>query len=109
MEELYDGIRNISEEFIAEKLDEVWATGKYCRCSKCRRDVYTYVLNKIAPHYAESPEGELYMKLDFRNNGHSFEMIKIINAAMEVVGKNPKHDELEPTDGASVPKSVENP
>lgn len=109
MDELYQGIRNANEEFIADKLAQVWETSKYCRCSRCRRDVYTYVLNKIEPHYVDSTQGELFMKLNFRDKGHNIEMIKIINNAMEVVGKNPKHEkpdaplESEPVESTPVP------
>lgn len=92
MDELYAGIRNANEEFIADKLEQVWETSRFCRCSRCKRDVYTYVLNKIEPHYVDSTQGELFMKLNFRDKGHNIEMIKMINAAMEVVGMNPKHE-----------------
>lgn len=115
MEELYQGIRNANEEFIADKLEQVWETSKYCRCSRCRRDVYTYVLNKIEPHYVDSTQGELFMKLNFRDKGHNIEMIKIINTAMEVVGKNPKHEkpeapaETEPAEVAPVPAPEDTP
>lgn len=92
MDQVYEGIRNANEEFIATKLDQVWETSKYCRCDRCKRDVYTYVLNKIDPHYVDSTAGELFMKLNFRDKGHNIEIIKVINAAMEVVGRNPKHE-----------------
>lgn len=92
VEQLYQGIRNANEEFIATKLEQVWETSKFCQCDRCKRDVYTYVLNKIEPHYVDSTQGELFMKLNFRDKGHNIEMIKIINTAMEVVGRNPKHD-----------------
>ncbi len=92
MDGLYQDIRNANEEFIASKLEQVWETSKYCQCDKCKRDVYTYVLNRIEPHYVDSTQGELFMKLSFRDRGHNIEVIKIINTAMEVVGKNPRHD-----------------
>lgn len=90
---LYLGIRNVNEDFIADKLEQVWGTSKFCQCSRCKRDVYTYVLNKIEPHYVDSTQGELFMKLNFRDKGHNIEIIKVINAAMEVVGRNPKHED----------------
>lgn len=108
MDELYQGIRNANEEFIAAKLEQVWETSKFCQCVRCKRNVYTYVLNKIEPHYVDSTQGKLFMKLNFRDKGHNIEMIKIINTAMEVVGRNPKHDmppaptEPGPTEEAAV-------
>lgn len=121
MDELYQGIRNANEEFIAAKLEQVWETSKFCQCVRCKRDVYTYVLNKIEPHYVDSTPGELFMKLNFRDKGHNIEMIKVINTAMEVVGRNPKHDmppasaepaaeaAAEPVAGEPVPEPEEEP
>lgn len=89
---IYKDIVNMSEELIALKLKEIWKTNKYCTCDKCRRDVYTYALNRMQPHYVDSTQGKLFLKLAYRDKGENIELIKIVSNAVEVIGNNPQHE-----------------
>ncbi len=89
---VYDEVVNANEELIKQKLEELWKNNKFCKCDRCKRDVYALVLNRTAPHYVVSHKGKLFTKLNFSENKENIEVVKTIMEVMDTIGKHPNHN-----------------
>ena len=86
-------LTNQTEKFVLDTLDSVLE--KYpncCRCEQCRQDIAIIALNHLRPKYVSSQMGSVYTKLDASLLENSVEIIEEIAKAIEIVQKNPRHD-----------------
>ncbi|MEG1448765.1 MAG: late competence development ComFB family protein [Oscillospiraceae bacterium] len=83
--------RNIIEEIIEEKYNEIIGSFDVCNCSICKGDVISYALNKFPPKYVVSDEGYLYSKVVLDNNEFNLEIAKAVTQGIKIVSKNPRH------------------
>lgn len=84
---------NMMEKMVWDKLDVVLAKKEgICRCEKCRADIAAYALNKLKPRYVSSEKGEVFVKAQCMDVDLSAAILVALTEAVEVVGKNPRHD-----------------
>jgi competence protein ComFB len=64
-----------------------------CRCEKCRLDIAAIALNNLPSKYVVTNKGELYTKVQEMEIQFEADIIREITKAIEIVSKNPRHDE----------------
>lgn len=86
-------IVNIVEKLVWSKVDEVLDhKPEMCRCEKCRSDVAALALNKLAPRYVASKEGEVWARAAKElDREFEIEVVIALTEAAEIVAANPKH------------------
>ncbi len=86
-------VKNIMEVFVQDNLDKVLeGTHSTCRCEICRADIAAYALNKLKPKYVTTDKGEIYSKAQALEPQFYLDVITAITQAVEVVGKNIRHE-----------------
>lgn len=83
--------KNIMEEVIDSKLDELMKASNICRCKYCRADVWTYALNNVTPKYAVSEKGDIHSHVTMQSGQMKTDVTAAILKAIEVVSRNPHH------------------
>jgi competence protein ComFB len=84
-------LKNMMEDLVIEKLDELGDNVNCCKCPKCRMDIVSYALNRLPPKYVASYKGEVYSKLDTLSLQYDADLLNAIYQAAEVVNANPRH------------------
>ena len=84
--------RNVMEQIVEEKLDEMFKTYDGCTCERCRADIMAITLNNIQPRYAVTDEGELFAKIQCCNKRGELEIVKQLATAANIVKNNPNHN-----------------
>ena len=85
------GVRNIMEEIVYEKMDEIVNSLGCCTCEKCQADIAAYVLNHVAPRYVASEKGELFSKVQEMTQNNETEIVMKIVSAAEIIKGSPRH------------------
>ena len=85
------GVRNIMEEIVYEKMDNIIDSLGCCTCEKCRADIAAYVLNHVTPRYVASEKGELFSKLQELNQNNNTDIVMKIVSAAEIIKESPRH------------------
>ena len=85
------GVRNIMEDIVYEKMDEVIHSLGCCTCEKCRADIAAYVLNHVSPRYVASEKGELFSKVQEINQNNNTDIVMKIASAAEIIKNSPRH------------------
>jgi competence protein ComFB len=58
------GVTNVAMEVAQREYQSLRATlPKFCGCDTCRGDVLIYALNRLAPHYVSTRQGEILTEL----------------------------------------------
>lgn len=83
---------NMMEKFVDEKLDELLAGEKCCKCERCQEDIRAIALNKLPAKYVSTHNGELFSKLDSTIRQNSADITVAIAYAIECVSKRPSHN-----------------
>lgn len=83
--------KNIMEDAVLMKLDEIMNNYQMCNCEKCRFDVASYALNQLPPKYVASSKGELYSKAYNLVKQHELDIVSALVKACMVVKDNPRH------------------
>ncbi len=84
--------KNILEDLVTYKLDELMQAADMCSCDRCRADVLAFALNKLPSRYVSSNNGDIYARfqsLDFQMQAN---ITTAILNAIEVVKKTPHHE-----------------
>ena len=84
-------MKNIMEDIVAEKLDEVIGTLGCCTCGQCRSDIISYALNRLKPKYANTELGAALAKVDTLSHQFEVDVLTAIYDGAETVSKNPRH------------------
>ncbi len=89
-QELY----NNTQQIVLEILEDFLSKPQFehvCTCEKCLKDMAAFALNRLPAKYIPNSEGGLHTKiLEFENRVH-LDAHKIIEKAIKVVSKNPRH------------------
>lgn len=85
------GVRNIMEEIVYEKMDNIIDSLGCCTCEKCRADIAAYVLNHVTPRYVASEKGELFSKVQELNQNNNTDIVMKIVSAAEIIKESPRH------------------
>ncbi|MCQ2537721.1 MAG: late competence development ComFB family protein [Lachnospiraceae bacterium] len=84
-------LRNLTEDYVILLFDRIADTIDCCKCQQCRLDVCSYTLNRLAPKYVVSTQGELMSKLcEFDAQFETNVMTELTKAAA-VIKKFPRH------------------
>lgn len=87
------GLKNIVEEMVIRKIDELQPSVNCCSCEKCRLDVASYALNHLPPKYVVSQKGALIGKLYMNDIQMEMDITSAVIKAFQLIGEHPKHDE----------------
>lgn len=84
-------LKNVMEEVVLRKIDELVDNLGCCKCEQCKMDIASYVLNRVKAKYVVSLEGELMSKLDSLSVEFDIDVVKHIVEAAQIIKKNPHH------------------
>lgn len=85
---------NHMEKAVLNILDRILESqDNLCRCEKCRLDIAAIALNNLPSKYVVTNKGELYTKVQEMEIQFEADIIREITKAIEIVSKNPRHDE----------------
>lgn len=86
-------LHNLMEEEVLNVIDNIKKErGLFCNCEKCRLDIAAVALNNLNPKYVVTEKGYLYARVNNMNYQFNTDVVTAVIKAIEVVGKNPKHD-----------------
>lgn len=83
--------KNVMEEIVLNKVDEIFKTVDGCKCEQCRLDIASYVLNRVPTKYVATAEGSLISKVDSLDKEFEIHLVTEIAKAIQVVKDNPHH------------------
>lgn len=84
-------LRNLMEDIVIKRLDELLPSLNCCQCEQCRMDVASYALNRLTPKYVVTTQGELLSKLDALSIQNEANVTAKITEAAIVVKNSPRH------------------
>lgn len=85
---------NLMEKEVEAVTNEVVKGMKdICHCEKCKLDIIALVLNKLPARYVVTTKGYAYSKASTLNYQFSADIITAVTNAINIVAKNPRHDE----------------
>lgn len=84
-------MKNIMEDLVKEKLDEVIDSLDCCKCEQCRMDIIYYALNRLKPKYASTEMGAKLAKIDTMSSQFEIDLLTAIFEGAEIVKKHPRH------------------
>ena len=89
-------LKNYMEEVVDNLIPEVIQSySSICTCQKCISDIKALTLNKLPPRYCVTNKGWLFTKTNELLYQNKTDIISQIALSVEIVSKNPKHDEYE--------------
>lgn len=83
---------NVMEKFVDEKLMQMLAGEKCCKCTRCVEDMKAIALNKLPAKYASSHNGELFTKLASSVRQSSVDINIAVANAIDCVMSHPSHE-----------------
>lgn len=84
--------KNIMEDLVDTRMDELLRTTDCCTCEQCRADIRTFSLNMLPPKYVVSTSGNVYVRYQSLEPQLQTDITTAILSAIEVVKNNPHHD-----------------
>ena len=58
---------------------------KFCGCDTCRSDVLVFALNRLAPHYVSTRQGEILTELSLGSDGEKAKLdVALVDAFRKV-------------------------
>lgn len=87
-------IKNYMELVVDHTLPSVLEEYKdVCQCPRCIEDIKALTLNNLKPLYVVTEKGEVYVKINELMTQFQADVIQEIVPAIEMVSKNPRHQE----------------
>ena len=83
--------KNVMEEYVIQKLNEIIDTLDCCKCSQCRADIIAYALNRLAPKYVSTERGKAFTKANAMSPQFEIDILTAIYEGAKIVKKNPRH------------------
>ncbi len=87
--------QNVMEDYVVQKVDEVWDSLDCCKCDQCREDVISYALNQLAPRYVNTERGRTFVKVNTMSSQFEIDILTAIYEGADVVKKHPRHGKAE--------------
>lgn len=84
-----EGLVNLMEQTVMEKIDQLWADMDCCKCEKCRMDVAAYALNRLPAQYVQSVKGQVFYRFESTQIQRDIEVTVAVGKGIEIVGKSP--------------------
>lgn len=85
--------KNIMEDLVECKLNELMHSASMCCCERCRADVMALALNKLPPRYVVSVGGDVYSHFQAMSVQTQVNITTAIVSAIRIVRESPHHDE----------------
>jgi len=85
-------LRNLMEDYVIIKTEELMNSMNCCKCQQCKLDVVSYALNRLQPKYVATTQGELMSKLCEFDTQFEINTISVILKGIEIVSQKPNHD-----------------
>jgi dethiobiotin synthetase len=63
---------------------------RFCGCNTCRGDVVVYALNRLAPHYVASLEGEVVTEVSLESDQEKAKLDVVLLEGFRKVGLAPR-------------------
>ncbi|MDW7652366.1 MAG: late competence development ComFB family protein [Bacillota bacterium] len=84
-------LRNLMEELVYQRLNEVLAAEKTeaCNCEQCRLDMAALALNDLPPRYVVTQRGATYSKADILEIQRYVDVVAAVTKAVKVVQQKP--------------------
>ena len=87
-------LKNVMEELVFEKLDELMEKLGSCKCDNCRMDSAAFALNHLPPKYVVSDRGELISRSTVMDKGQSeMDVTMAIISGVNKVMERPRHND----------------
>ncbi len=84
--------KNIIEDLIIYKLDDLIQSTGVCSCDRCRADIIAIALNKLPSRYVTSAGGDIMARMQSMDDQTQANITTAILKAIEQVKKKPHHD-----------------
>jgi competence protein ComFB len=84
--------KNIIEDLITYKLDELIEETDVCKCERCRTDIIAIALNKLPSRYVNSSGGDIMARMQALDDQMQANITTAILKAIEMVKKKPHHE-----------------
>jgi competence protein ComFB len=84
-------VTNVNLEVVQREYDKLRPQlPKFCGCDTCRGDVVVYALNRLAPHYVSTREGEVLTELNLGSDQEKAKLDVALLEAFRKVGLAPR-------------------
>lgn len=79
-------VSNVTMEVVQREYSSLReAFPKFCGCDTCRGDVLVYALNRLAPHYVSTRQGEILTELSLQSDGEKAKLdVALVDALRKV-------------------------
>lgn len=84
-------LRNITEEIVLRKIEQLRNNLNCCKCEQCRLDIASYTLNRLPAKYVVTTQGELLSRLDSLEPQYEATLTTTILQGAMLVNMYPHH------------------
>ena len=84
--------KNILEDLITYKLDDLIDSTGVCKCDRCRNDIIAIALNKLPSRYVSSAGGDIMARIQSMDDQMQANITTTILKAIDVVKTKPHHE-----------------
>ena len=95
-----EGLINLMEETVLDKIEHLWKNTDYCKCNQCRMDIAAYALNRLPAQYVQSMKGKVLYRFESNRIQRDIEVTVAVSQGIEIVGKSP-HKNANPNNSNS--------
>ena len=85
--------RNVMENIVAEKYEDMKDNLNCCTCERCRADIIAFALNRLPTKYVVTRKGETYSKMYVLKAQNDLDVMSALALGAKLVSANPRHDE----------------
>jgi len=84
-------VTNVTLEVVQREYQSLRDTfPKFCGCDTCRGDVLVFTLNRLAPHYVSTRQGEILTALTLQSDGEKAKLDVVLLEAFRKVALAPR-------------------
>jgi len=84
-------VTNVTAEVVQREYQSLRESfPKFCGCDTCRSDVVVYALNRLAPHYVSTRQGEILTGLSLGSDGEKAKLDVVLLEAIRKVALAPR-------------------
>ena len=84
-------VTNVTMEVVQREYTSLRdAFPKFCDCDTCRGDVLVFALNRLAPHYVSTRQGEILTGLSLQSDGEKARLDVALVDAFRKVARAPR-------------------
>lgn len=79
-------VTNVTLEVVQREYSSLRdAFPKFCGCDTCRSDVLVFALNRLAPHYVSTRQGEILTELSLQSDGEKAKLdVALVDAFRKI-------------------------